>query len=69
MTEAKQPNQQLAELQADLAEFEARYGMSSDEFFGRFQTGQTDDRMDFVEWASLMQMAGSLSKRLHLPTA
>jgi hypothetical protein len=59
---------QLAQLQADLAEFEQRYGMPSDEFYRRFQAGQTDDRMDYVEWASLVQMADNAQKRLRLLT-
>lgn len=56
----------LAGFQTDLAEFEQRYGMSSDEFYRLFQVGQTDDRMDFVEWASLVQMAANLDRRLRL---
>jgi len=50
----------LDDLNAELAEFERRYGMTSDEFHRLYQTGRTDDRMDFVEWASLAQMAESV---------
>jgi hypothetical protein len=54
-------------LQADLAELEQHYHLSSDEFFyQRFQAGQMGDDMDYVKWASLMQMADSLEKRLNL---
>lgn len=66
--EAQQAQDQLDELSAELAEIEQRYGMASEEFFRRFQAGQTDDRMDFVEWASLIQMAANLRQRLHLLT-
>jgi hypothetical protein len=59
---------QLSQLQADLAEFEQRYGLSSDDFYRRFQDGQTDDCMDYVEWASLMQMTRNLQERLGLLT-
>lgn len=52
----------LDELSAELAEFERRYGMTSDEFYRLYQAGQTDDRMDFVEWASLAQMAENLER-------
>ncbi|HFD38645.1 MAG TPA: hypothetical protein ENJ31_02160 [Anaerolineae bacterium] len=52
---------QLDRLRADLAEFEQKYGLSSAEFYRRFQSGQTDDRMDYVEWASLVQMADNFS--------
>ena len=57
---------QLRQLQADLADLEQRYGLSSAEFYHRFQAGQTDDRMDYVEWASLVQMADNLRQRLRL---
>ena len=52
--------QRLGQLESDLAEFEKRYGLSSAEFYHRFQAGQTDDRMDYVEWASLVQMRDNL---------
>ncbi len=52
----------LDELNAELAEYERRYGMTSDEFQRLYRTGQTDDRMDFVEWASLVQMAKNLER-------
>jgi hypothetical protein len=57
---------QLDALQADLADFEGQYGMTSDDFFRRYQAGQTDDRMDFVEWASLAQMANKLREHLRV---
>jgi hypothetical protein len=59
---------QLGQLEADLAEFEQQYGFSSAEFYSRFQTGQTDDRMDYVEWASLVQMRENLKQRLRVLT-
>ena len=59
---------QLEQLNADLTEFEAQYAMSSAPFYQRYQSGQTDDRMDFVEWAALVQMVNNLEKRLQLLT-
>ena len=59
---------QVDRLQADLAEFEGHYVMTSDEFYRRYQAGQTDDRMDFVEWSSLVQMASTLRLRLQMLT-
>lgn len=58
----------LKELRRDLAVFEQQYDLDSDEFYRRFQAGQTDDRMDYVEWASLVQMAENLQARLRLLT-
>ena len=57
------------ELQNDLAELETQYGLSSDEFYRRYQAGQTDDRMDYVEWASLVQMRDNLHERLRILTS
>lgn len=56
----------LAATEKDLSEFERQYKMSTADFFKRWQAGKTDDRMDYVEWASLAQMAESLRKRLEL---
>lgn len=64
--ERDQSRTQLGELRADLAEFERRYQTSSADFYRRFRAGQTDDRMDYVEWASLIQMADNLQERLHV---
>lgn len=64
--EAEQAKAQLKILEADLAEYEQRYAMTSSEFLTRYQAGQTDDRMDYVEWASLVQMRDNLLQRLHL---
>ena len=66
--EAELCQAQLSQLQADLAEFEGQYNLSSAEFYRQFQAGQTGDDMDFVEWASLVQMADNLAKRLRLLT-
>ena len=59
---------QLEQIRTDLTTFEQQYDLSSELFYCRFQTGQTDDRMDFVEWASFYQMAQNLIKRLDLLT-
>jgi hypothetical protein len=66
--EAEQCQAQLRQLQADMAEFERKYQRSSTEFYRQFQAGQTGDAMDYVEWASLVQMADNLQKRLRLLT-
>jgi hypothetical protein len=66
--EAEEAKRQLEELDAEPATFEQIYGMSSTDFFRRYQKGSTDDRMDFVEWASLMRMRENLLHRLELLT-
>ena len=64
--EADACQDQLRQLQADLHEFEQKYQRSSAEFYQQFQAGQVGDAMDYVEWASLIQMADNLTKRLRL---
>ena len=64
--EAEECQAQLRQLQADLAAFEQKYQRSSTEFYQQFQAGHTSDEMDYVEWASLVQMANNLEKRLRL---
>ena len=66
--EAQVCRAQLRQLEADLTEFEQQYDLPSAEFYRRFQAGQTDDRMDYVEWASLVQMRDNLKQRLDLLT-
>jgi hypothetical protein len=66
--EAEQCQAQLRQLQAELAEFEQKYQRSSTEFYRQFRAGETGDEMDYVEWASLVQMADNLNKRLRLLT-
>lgn len=62
--ESSQARVQLVETKKDLAAFEAKYGLTTEAFFKRYQAGKTDDRMDYVEWAALAQMAENLRKRL-----
>lgn len=62
--EAQDCQRELDELQLELSVFEEQYGYSSAEFYQRFQNGETDDRMDFIEWASFCQMADLQQKRL-----
>lgn len=62
--ELSQLQSDLAATEKDLGDFERQFKMSTVDFFQEWQAGKTDDRMDYVEWASLAQMADSLRKRL-----
>ena len=66
--EAATSRERVRQLQEDLAGFERQYNLSSQEFYRQFQAGETDDRLDFVEWASLFQMADNLQERLRALT-
>ena len=35
-----------------LSIYENRYGMTSEDFYGRYESGQTEDSIDFLEWAN-----------------
>lgn len=64
--EAEEARSHLAALDADLAAFEQQYGLSSAKFKKQYEAGQTDDRLDYVEWASLLRMRENLLRRLQL---
>jgi hypothetical protein len=57
---------QLVQLEQDLAEFESEYAVSSTQFYDEFQAGDRGDEMDYVERASLIQMADRLRERIAL---
>ena len=62
--EINQLEMDMTASEKDLAEFEQQYHLPTADFFRQWQAGQTDDRMDYIEWASLAQMAENLRKRL-----
>ncbi len=64
--EAENCRIQIRQLENDLSVFEKQYGMSSDVFYRRFQEGEAGDNMDFVEWASVVQMHRRLRQRFAL---
>ena len=51
-------------LQDQLSFFEAQYKLKSDVFYKQFQNGDLGDEMDFVEWASTVEMMEKSSQRL-----
>lgn len=46
----------LKGLEARLHELETRYGMTSDEFYCRYEAGELEDSADFMEWAAFCDM-------------
>ena len=58
--------QQAAELQTDLQQFETHYEMSSAEFYQRFRAEELGDDINFVEWSSFYQMSCSVRERLQM---
>jgi len=47
--------QGIKEITAELAKFEEKYGMSSEDFYRRFESGELGDEGDFVEWAGFCE--------------
>ena len=57
---------QKARLEQQLADFERRYSLNSEEFYERFEQGELGDAMDFVEWSATYEMAANLRRRLSI---
>lgn len=66
--EAAQTRALLDQLLADLLAFEQQYHLSSAEFYQQYRSGKTDDGLDFVEWAALIQMAENAQNKWRLLT-
>ncbi len=49
-----------AELAHQLAEFEARYGMTNQEFLRRYTAGELGDDLAFIRWSGLLRIASKV---------
>ncbi len=47
-----------------IKEFEARYGMDSDTFRGRFEAGELGDGKEFFLWWSLLEALRAVEEKL-----
>jgi len=56
----------LYDLEHDLSELEQKHGMTSEEFFHRWQAGKMSDTEDFMDWNALYQIAREICHRLRL---
>jgi hypothetical protein len=56
----------LRDLERDLSELEQQYNMASDEFYERWTAGKIEDKIDFMDWSALYQMANEVRHRLVL---
>lgn len=57
--------QRLKRYEAELSEFETRYGMDSASFYERFEAGELGDAMDFCEWAGVFRLRQDLRGKIH----
>lgn len=52
------PNGQMTNVQARLAEFEKKYGMSTDAMVAAFRAGRLDDTADVAQWLVFSKARG-----------
>ena len=64
--EASRMDELKQRLLIQTAEFEKKYGISSDEFNRRYEEGAMGDEMDYVEWSATVDMLSGIDKRLSL---
>ncbi|MCK6624651.1 MAG: hypothetical protein L6R45_05690 [Anaerolineae bacterium] len=63
---SEQHHSLLKRYQADLQNFEVRYGIPSAEFYQKFERGELGDAMDFFEWAGLFELQQNLLEKIQL---
>lgn len=61
--EAAEAQKDVEELRADLLRFEDRFGMTSEDFYIRFEAGEMGDDAHFIEWASFFDMYQNAKSR------
>lgn len=54
----------IIDLRIDILEYEKKYQLTSDDFYHRFNQGNTDDSDDYILWAGLYEMLRKNEKRL-----
>ena len=55
-----QSQNKIARLRDQLAVFESRYGLTTPEFYERFERGEMGDDADFFEWSATWEMVQDL---------
>jgi len=60
----EQYKNRLKRYEADLKNFETRYGISSDVFYEKFETGKMGDATDFFEWSGIIDLQRDLLNKL-----
>ncbi|MCS4541565.1 MAG: hypothetical protein HY929_04485 [Euryarchaeota archaeon] len=54
----------LKDIKSKLKEFEKKYKISSKDFLKKYNAGELGDEVNFVQWASLLDMAERVEGRL-----
>ena len=53
----------ISRLRKDIEQFEETYRLASQDFYERYNRGEMDDAMDFIEWAATVEMLAASEKR------
>jgi hypothetical protein len=53
-------------LTEEVAEFEKKYAMDSDNFYRRYESGSLGDDTDFIEWSATIDMLNNVRQQLYL---
>ncbi len=64
--ERQQLLRQRSRLKSQIADFEARYGWTSEEFYPLFERGELGDEIDFIEWSATIEMVENLQHSIEL---
>jgi len=51
-------------LMKEINEFETKYQISSKTFYAKFNQGELGDNMDYIDWASTIDMIGNLENQI-----
>lgn len=51
------------DIEAELRKFEERYGLSSAEFYDKYNRGEMGDSEDVIEWAGLYEWSLAATRR------
>jgi hypothetical protein len=55
----------LKRLSSEMGKFEERYGLSSDEFYAKWENGQLGDDTDFFEWVAYCDTYRRTAEKIH----
>lgn len=64
LEKVKQMEALKSRLSSQIKEFEQQYHLPSSEFYTRYEQGKMGDEIDFIEWASTLEMLDNVTKRL-----
>jgi len=62
--ETSQLKKRIINIQLDLKTFEKKYGLSSNDFYQKFKSGEYGDDEDYIIWAGIYEMLKQNQKRL-----